>query len=145
MLDQNWKTTLQGIGKKRGLLELWTATIGTSALEKHAAAGQKNRDAEDAYARRQLWDDNATVEGDDMTQTILGDVTNPTPIVVGGQQSSSLLPVVALLAGALIPGAGVAGYLLSAAAEKPEITQPIQDATVRLGLGKIEDYLDGDQ
>ena len=82
-------------------------------------------------------------------QTILGDVTNPTPIVITGNQSggSDILKGLAFAAlGAAVPGAGLAGYLLSNANTAPATPAPIvqpadpqQDFSV--GLGKLEDYL----
>ncbi len=121
-------------------------------MEHHAEMSRRNQEAENRCVRQQLWgNDGGAGEDDDMGNTILGDVTHPTPIVVAGgqQQSSSLLPtVIALAAGALIPGAGVAGYLLNAALVKPDIALPAQqftDSSVSLGLGKIEDYLRADE
>ncbi len=144
-----WKEQVQKIGCKRAMLELWTGVIGAKSVQHHAEMSRRNQEAENRCVRQQLWGNDGGAEGDDdMGNTILGDVTHPTPIVVaGGQQpSSSLLPtVLALAAGALIPGAGVAGYLLKDAFNKPEVTPaPVQeftDSTVSIGLGKIEDYI----
>jgi len=98
-----------------------------------------NRKAESAWTRKALWNSDES-ETDEMgnQQTILGDVTNPTPIVVTGN-NSSLGPLLAALLGAAIPGAGLAGYLLS---QTPDVVQPSNpDETVEIGLGRIEDYL----
>ncbi|MEO2019209.1 MAG: hypothetical protein ABGZ53_33150 [Fuerstiella sp.] len=148
--QRSWRQTLQSIGRKRGMLELWTGVIGARAMEHHAEMSRRNQEAENRCVRQQLWgNDGGAGEDDDMGNTILGDVTNPTPIVVNGQQSNNLLPtVLAVVAGALIPGAGVAGYLLNAALVKPDIALPAQqftDSSVSLGLGKIEDYLRADE
>ena len=78
------------------------------------------------------------------TQTILGDVTHPTPVIVAGQQSG-LSPLLSLLLGAMgasVPVAGVGGYLLSQYL-KPDvdpapITAPV-DESLDLGLLRLED------
>ena len=126
--------------------------MGAKSVQHHAEMSRRNQEAENRCVRQQLWGNDGGAEGDDdMGDTILGDVTHPTPIVVaGGRQSSSLLPtVLAFAAGALIPGAGVAGYLLKDALIKPEVTPaPVQeftDSTVSIGLGKIEDYVRTDE
>lgn len=77
-------------------------------------------------------------------QTVLGDITHPTPIVVaGGNQSSSIPALAALAAGAMIPGAGIAGYAVSKMLEQdpPPAVQPAEDTSVSIGLGRLEDYL----
>lgn len=125
---RSWRQTLQSIGKKRGMLELWTGVIGTQAVANHAEMSRRNQEAENRCVRQQLWgNDGGAGEDDDMGNTILGDVTNPTPIVVNGQQSNNLLAtVLAVAAGALIPGAGVAGYLLKDALSKPDVTSTLR-------------------
>ena len=148
--QRSWPQTVQSIGRKRGMLELWTGVIGARAVEHHEEMSRRNQEAENRCARQQLWGNDGGVEEDvDMGNTILGDVTHPTPIVVNGQQSSNLLPtVLAVAAGALIPGAGVAGYLLNAALVKPDAAPPAQqftDSSVSLGLGKIEDYINEEE
>jgi len=101
----------------------------------------RNRQAESAWTRKALWNSDKS-ETDEMgnQQTILGDVTNPTPIVVTGSQSSALGPLLAALLGAAIPGAGLAGYLLNQSPE-PVVQAANLDETVEIGLGRIEDYL----
>ena len=78
-----------------------------------------------------------------MGTTILGDVTNPTPIVINSQpqQSGSALKTLAILAaGALIPGGVIAGYVANQMLNKPttETTAP-EDQTLDLGLLRFED------
>ena len=75
------------------------------------------------------------------SQTILGDVTHPTPIIINGQQSSGALKTLAIIAaGALIPGAGIAGYFASQLL-KPTTTETTapEDQTLDLGLLRFED------
>lgn len=132
--------------KRRGKLELLTGLIGAKSLEDHNAETRKNREAESAAVRRDLWGQ-TDGEGDDMAgQTILGDVTNPTPIVIAGQQggSSALQTMATLALGGLLGGGGLAaGMMLNKA---PNITAaPViqqADETLSIGLGKIEDYLE---
>lgn len=85
------------------------------------------------------------------TQTILGDVTHPTPVIVAGQQSG-FSPLLSLLLGALgasVPVAGVGGYLLSQAM-KPDVVAPADpisgeavDQSLDLGLLRIDDLKTG--
>lgn len=56
------------------------------------------------------------------------------------QEKSSLGPLLAALLGAAIPGAGLAGYLLSQSPE-PVVQPSNSDETVEIGLGRIDDYL----
>ena len=85
--------------------------MGIKALQSHQAETEKNVQAENQRIRKDLWGYQEPQEGEDVnSQTILGDVTHPTPIIINGQQSSGALKTLAILAaGALIPGAGIAG------------------------------------
>lgn len=98
--------------------------------------------AENQRIRKDLWGYQEPKEGEDVnSQTILGDVTHPTPIIINGQQSSGALKTLAILAaGALIPGAGIAGYLASQLL-KPTTTETTapEDQTLDLGLLRFED------
>ena len=90
----------------------------------------------------------ASSEDNEMGTTILGDVTHPTPVVVAGGNDSS---VGKMLTGAAlgmsllgVPGAGVAGYLLSKmqqpTQQQPALPPQVNDGeTVDLGLSKFED------
>lgn len=113
-------------------------------IQDHRNEQRKNQAAEGAFVRRQVWGEKPgqSVE-DDMGTTILGDVTNPTPIVINSQpqQSGSALKTLAILAaGALIPGAGIAGYFASQLL-KPTTTETTapEDQTLDLGLLRFED------
>ena len=128
---------LNGLGK----LKLWSGVMAQQAIQDTHQEQMQNRKAESAWTRKALWDSDES-ETDEMgnQQTILGDVTNPTPIVVAGSQSSALGPLLSALLGAAIPGAGLAGYLLSQSPE-PVVQPSNPDETVQIGLGRIEDYL----
>jgi len=111
---------------------------------------QLNQEAENRAVRQKVWgNDGGASESDEMgDHIILGDNTNPTPIIITGQQQSSgslgkVLAGAALGAALLgIPGAGVAGYLFSKLSQqKPEpvITPTDEDTTIGLGLRKFEE------
>ena len=104
---------------------------------------EANQEAENQAVRKQQWGvDSPDVlkGGDDMGDTILGDVTHPTQVIADkGSKLAPLLLAAALGAG--VPAAGVAGYLWSQA-QKPDLAQ--SDESVDLGLGKIEDYLNNE-
>jgi len=159
ILDQARKA-----GLARWKLETLTGLLGIRALTHHQAETEKNQRAENAAVRGKVWGSDAGdgdgSEGDMAGSTILGDVTHPTPIVIaGGQQQSSggLAKTLAGLAiGALIPSAGVGGFLASQLMQAvPAVQQrqqqhgttviqqtPVQEPErVDVGLGKLSDYL----
>lgn len=82
-----------------------------------------------------------------MRNIVLGDVNHPTPVVIAPQQQSNGLLPLAIAAALLAPPVmGVAGlaagyYML----QKPEATAPIaqefEDGSIKIGLGRIEDYI----
>ena len=115
--------------------------MGIKALQAHQAETQKNIQAENHRIRKDLWGYQEPQEGEDVnSQTILGDVTHPTPIIINGQQSSGTLKTLAILAaGALIPGAGIAGYFASQLLKPTTETATPEDQTLDLGLLRFED------
>ena len=123
-------------------METLTGLMGIRALQSHQAETEKNVQAENHRIRKDLWGYQEPKEGEDVnSQTILGDVTHPTPIIINGQQSSGALKTLAILAaGALIPGAGIAGYFASQLL-KPTTTETTapEDQTLDLGLLRFED------
>ena len=136
IVDQVRKSALS-----RWKLETLTGLLGIKALQSHQAETEKNVQAENQRIRKDLWGYQEPKEGEDVnSQTILGDVTHPTPIIINGQQSSGALKTLAILtAGALIPGAGIAGYLASQMLDKPQKAPAIEDKSLDLGLLKFED------
>ena len=129
----------------RWKLEALTGLLGVKALQAHQAETQKNMQAENQRIRKDLWGYQEPKEGEDVnSQTILGDVTHPTPIIINGQQSSGLGKVLAgaALGAALlgIPAAGAGFYAASQLINKPttETTAP-EDQTLDLGLLRFED------
>ena len=137
IVDQVRKSALS-----RWKLETLTGLMGIKALQSHQAETEKNVQAENQRIRKDLWGYQEPKEGEDVnSQTILGDVTHPTPIIINGQQSSGALKTLAIIAaGALIPGAGIAGYLASQLL-KPTTTETTapEDQTLDLGLLRFED------
>lgn len=141
---------------KRGRLNLWAGAITNQSLQGHVQRQAKNQAAEDSYVRRKAWEEQPgmqTATGEDMGHTILGDVTNPTPIVIHSQPQQhgsgigKVLAGAALAAGVIgIPGAGIAGYFLNQIMSRPQPVVPSQpgtDATVDIGLGKYDDLFPG--
>jgi hypothetical protein len=137
IVDQVRKSALS-----RWKLETLTGLMGIKALQSHQAETEKNVQAENQRIRKDLWGYQEPKEGEDVnSHTILGDVTHPTPIIINGQQSSGALKTLAILAaGALIPGAGIAGYFASQLL-KPTTTETTapEDQTLDLGLLRFED------
>ena len=135
IVDQVWKSALS-----RWKLETLTGLLGIKALQSHQAETEKNVQAENQRIRKDLWGYQEPKE-DVNSQTILGDVTHPTPIIINGQQSSGGLKTLAILAaGALIPGAGIAGYFASQLLKPtPKQTTAPEDQTLDLGLLRFED------
>lgn len=127
----------------RWKLEALTGLLGVKALQAHQAESQKNMQAENQRIRKDLWGYQEPEEGEDVnSQTILGDVTHPTPIIINGQQQQSggVLKTLAILAaGALIPGAGIGGYLASQWLNQKHVATETEDKSLDLGLLKFED------
>jgi hypothetical protein len=135
----------------RWKLETLTGLLGIRSLQAHNRMSQLNQEAENRAVRQKVWgNDGGASKADEMgDHIILGDNTNPAPIIITGQQQSSgslgkVLAGAALGAALLgIPGAGVAGYLFSKLSQqKPEpqvITPTDEDTTIGLGLRKFEE------
>lgn len=114
-------------------------------IQDHQAEQKKNQAAESAFVRRQIWGEKQEPqEGEDVnSQTILGDVTHPTPIIINGQQSSGIgkvLAGVAIGAACLgLPAAGAGAYLASQLLKPTTETTAPEDQTLDLGLLRFED------
>lgn len=123
----------------------WAGVAATEALIDGQEELQKNREAESAKVRKQLWDaDDKSGQDDEMRQTVLGDINHPAPIIMQQPQQNNTLATVAALA-AMIAAGGMGGYLLankSGGEQEKTVSQPnFQDSSVDIRLGKIEDYL----
>jgi hypothetical protein len=145
----NWQTNFTEFWKGRGKIQQLGELTAVQHMQAIAKDNQRNIEAESAAVRRKLWgsDESKATESDDMGNTILGDVTNPAPIVINqpAPQQSNLLPIaLAALAGLGIPTAMVGGAAAMYLLNKPAATQPqpqtYQDETVSIGLGRIDDY-----
>lgn len=145
--SNNWKHDTRKHFRDRGRIHNLATLNEVENMATMHGEQQKNREAESAWVRRNLWgqEDNEEEAGDEMKQTILGDITNPTPIVVTGNNSSlgqMLLPLVLGAAMTGVPAAGIAGAALTYFLNRPTAEQQAQpDETVSIGLGKIEDLL----
>lgn len=115
----------------------------------HEAESQKNQQAEGAYVRRTLWgarEDEGGEEAGEMRQTIVGDVTNPTPVVIQAPQQSNTLGTIAAIVAAMATGGILGPTVLTALKPAAPQAQPMQepqsytDSTVNIGLGKLENY-----
>lgn len=140
IVDQVRKSALS-----RWKLETLTGLLGIKALQSHQAETEKNVRAENQRIRKDLWGYQEPKEGEDVnSQTILGDVTHPTPIIINGQQSSGIgkvLAGVAIGAACLgVPAAGAGAYLASQLLKPTTMeTKAPEDQTLDLGLLRFED------
>lgn len=140
-MQQSTMKMIERLLQLQGRNELWSGVIANQTLDQERQRQAKSIAREDAAAADAMgWPDVA--ETDDMGNTILGDVNLSQPQQAQATQGGTGLGKLLLagLVGAAIPGAGVAGYLLSRP-EAAAVTKPI-DNTVDLGLGKLSDYLD---
>ena len=118
-------------------------------IDSHRKRTEKNLNAEEAAVRRQLWGSKESPEPEEDNmgdQIVLGDLTNPTPIIVNQPASNGLGKVLAgaaLAAGMIgIPGAGIAGYLLSQMQkDNPVDVPPFTDESLDVGLGRFSDLI----
>lgn len=138
MSDPNWTDNWM---KKRSLLELWAGVIGTKAVEQQAQMSRQNQEAENRAVRRKLWrNDGSDEEGDEMGDTILGDISIVQP---SAAQSRGVSPLLAAALGTMIPGVGAAGFFASQLLDDPAAPPAVEfdDTSLMLGLGKLEDYI----
>lgn len=133
---------------KLGKLNLWTGVLARRQLEFNHQQHRKNREAEESHARRVAWGWKGDSEVDDMGDTYLGDVTIQ-PTTQAAQQRSGWPLVAGLALASAIP---TGAYLWSkqnsqAPVSAPEVSDPtdqpvFDDNSVRIGLGRIEDFDD---
>ena len=127
----------------RWKLETLTGLLGIRAMQSHQSESEKNQAAENQRIRKELWGYDEPPVSDEMNQTILGDVTHPTPIIVNRESSGlgKLLAGAALGASLLgVPAAGIGGYLLSQAKQSPPTsTETNTTESLNLGLMRLED------
>lgn len=78
-------------------------------------------------------------------QTVLGDVNHPAPIIMAGNNDSTLKTLATLALGGLLGGGGIAlgalamNYLNKEPAVQPVAPEPSEK--MNIGLGKLQDYL----
>lgn len=134
------QTTLRKYLDRQGRLSQLISLEAFNWLADSQKRQADNEEAENKWARKHLWgqSEGSNVSDDEMRQTILGDITNPTPVVISQPQQNQLLPMLALAA-----ATGLGGYWLAAKNTNPtnDTGRPTySDETVDVGLGKIEDY-----
>ena len=132
--------------ERMGRLKLWSGVQAHQSLQAHQDRQNRQTEAEDAFIRRTAWGDHGTVKvGDDMGgNTILGDVMNQPPVIINNPPSPSggglAKTLAGVVIGALIPGAGIGGYvaskLLTPAPVAP-ITAPVDSETIGVGLSHL--------
>jgi len=143
-----WQTDLLELLKTRyqskTKLDEWAGVVAMESLSDAQDERRKNMEAESAEVRRQLWNQEPEQgEDDEVRTTVLGDITHPAPIIMpqAPQQQSQLTP---LAIGALMAAlGGLGGYMYATSGDKSPAPTPAEfdDATVNIGLGKIEDYI----
>ena len=142
--------------EKMGQLNLLSGVMGQKVLSQNQREQQRNQEAESSWVRRNAWGDAVEATDEMGDQTILGDVTNPTPIIVQGGGNGGGASLLTLALGAVLGGGGIwLGQMMSKpivpatpAVDAAQVQQqPIQQAatnqgtTTTIGLGRIEDYL----
>jgi hypothetical protein len=130
--------------ERRSKLSHLAALTAIEDLQAKAEESQRNNAAESAAVRRSLWGEEVASKptDDEMRTTILGDVTHPAPVVISQPQQSLALPL-ALAAAFIAPpvmGAIAAGVTYLAMKQSAPVVQDFEDGSVKLGLGRIEDY-----
>ena len=142
---------MKKVGKaalSRWKMETLTGLLGLDALSKHQSESHKNQQAENRHVRKSVWGSEVASQSDDdeMRNIVLGDVNHPTPVVIAPQQQSNGILQAALIAAAMaspiMAGAGLAaGYYMSQKPEAKQESPSFEDGSVRIGLGRIEDYI----
>jgi predicted phage tail protein len=134
--------------ERRSKLSHLAALTAVEDLQAKAEESQKNNAAESAAVRRSLWGEEVGKQAadDEMRTTILGDVTHPAPVVISQpQQSSGLLQaalIAASMASPIMAGAGLAaGYYMANKPQEKQESPAFEDGSVKIGLGRIDDYL----
>ena len=106
-----------------------------------------NEEAENRWFRKTISGDDGAVESD-MGTTILGDITPQPPVIIQQppQQSSNLGTIAAIVAAMATGGILGSQYLGKQALELVQPQQPqeqqaaYEDSTIRIGLGRLENY-----
>ena len=145
----DWTKDAKSHFKKMAGLTTLARQAAVESLMDHEAESQKNQQAEGAFVRRTLWgakEDEVSEEPGEMRQTIVGDVTNPTPVVIQAPQQSNTLGTIAAIVAAMATGGILGPTVLTALKPAAPQAQPMQepqsytDSTVNIGLGKLENY-----
>lgn len=146
----SWKNDFRAHMANKGKIQQLAELEAVQDLRLKAAENRKNSEAEAAHVRKKVWGQESEPEGEDMGNTVLGDITHPAPVIVTGGSNSQLGTILTAAAlAAAVPTMGLAGlagfaasqYLSSPVAEVVEQQpQQFEDQSVDIGLGKLEDY-----
>ena len=116
------------------------ATLAGQRQEYDNESHRRNRDAEEQHARKHVWGYTEPAGGEDMPdRTFLGDIS-----ITQQPQRSGMSPLLAAALGVALPGVGIGGFIANQILNQPDpvpVVQPGTDTSVRIGLGKIGDYL----
>jgi hypothetical protein len=143
--SQSFEERAKRTALNRWKLETLTGLLGLRSLKAHQSQSEANAAAENAHARKSVWGSEVPVKDEtEMGHTILGDVTNPTPIVIHSQQQGSgigkALVGAAIAAGLIgIPAAGIIGYGVSQLIDRKPVAT--EDNSLDVGLGHIGDLI----
>jgi hypothetical protein len=115
------------------------ATLAGQRQEHDNESHRRNRDAEEQHARKQVWGYTEPSGDEDVPdRTFLGDISITQP-----PQRSGLSPLLAAALGAALPGVGAAGFFANQILNPAEPAPVVEgiDTSVKIGLGKIGDFL----
>ena len=140
---QNWKANFTDFLKGRGKIQALGELTAVQAMQATAKENQRNSEAESSYVRRHVWDEQESEVDDTMGNTVLGDITHPSPVVYPPTPPSQLPLAAALVLSTLIPTSALTAWYLSTRtpAPAPPANVGTTDETLQIGLGRIEDYL----
>lgn len=143
----SWMPKFVKYQENLGKLKTWIQLSEAENWQENHHEQQKNREAESRYVRQKLWgaeEGEESEENEDMRQTVLGDITHPTPIVVGNN-NNWIGPLILGAALGMIPIAGIGGAAATYLLTRPESKSPeFTDESVNMGVMKIEDLLPKD-
>ena len=145
MSSTNWrdasKEVLEKFYKNKAKINNLAGLTAVQSLQANSRQQLANQEAENQWARKNLWGSDVKAEDDDMGTTILGDITNPAPVIIQPPQSNigTILGLVATIA-----AAGMGGYMYATSGGNDQPQQPanLSYEGYNVGLGKAEDYQD---
>jgi hypothetical protein len=144
MSSTNWreasKQVLETFYRNKAKINNLAGLTAVQSLQANSKQQLANQEAENRWARKNLWGSDLKAEDDDMGTTILGDITHPAPVVIQPPQSNigTILGLVGTIA-----AAGMGGYMYATSGgDEQQQQQPanLSYEGYNVGLGKAEDY-----